>query len=443
LHWVVDSINRSPNTKFIYTDEDKLNDLGERYDPYFKPEFNYELMLAQNMVCHFTCINRSLFEELGGLRSEYDGSQDYDLTLRVIEVIPPSEIVHIPRVLYHWRACEGSTAITTDNKGYALAAARQAIADHLERTGLAGTVTDTIVPFYNRVVFDLPSPAPSVSIIIPTRDKLELIKVCVESILEKTQYTHFNICIVDNGSQDPRVIDFYQSLPKDRVQIINADIPFNFSKLVNLGVQASSSEVVVLLNNDIEVLDAGWLSELVSHTVRPGVGAVGAKLLYPNGRSQHNGVILGLGTLPNRSHGVAGHSHKWFPDEQPGYISRAQLHQAFSAVTGACLAVKRTTWGALGGFDENLVVAFNDVDFCLRVQKSGLRNVWTPHAKLVHHESASRGYEDTPEKQARYLVEAAYMVKNWEAELMNDHFYSPNLTLKLEDFSLAWPPRVS
>lgn len=442
LHWVVHHINQSTNCKLIYSDEDKLNEQGQRYEPHFKSDFNYELFLAQNMVCHFTCVKRDIIASVGGLKSEYDGSQDYDLVLRIIEVIDQNQIIHIPRILYHWRACQGSTAITTDNKNYALDAARKAISDHLTRINVGGNVGPAIIPFYNRVKFDLPINQPLTSIIIPTKNKPELIKVCIESILKLTKYKNFEIIIVDNGSDDDNVKEFYKKIPKDNIKIIKADIPFNFSKLVNLGVASSQGEIVVLLNNDIEVLEDDWLDELVSHAIRDKVGAVGAKLLYPDGRAQHNGVIIGLGNLPDRDHGVAGHSHKYFSDALPGYFSRAQLHQALSAVTGACLAIKRSTWDSVHGFNEDLVVAFNDVDFCLRVKKLGFRNVWTPYTKLIHHESASRGFEDNPEKQARFNQEVKCMLTRWDKELVKDQFYNPNLTLKHEDFSLSWPPQV-
>ena len=347
LHWVANTINQQPNARLIYSDEDKIDEAEQRFDPYFKSDFNYELMLAQNMVCHFTAVHKPLLDDVGGLRSEFDGSQDYDLILRLIERLKPHEIAHIPRILYHWRACEGSTAVTTDNKSYALDAARKAVADHLKRVGLNGEVGPANLPHYNRVKFKLPEPAPLVSIVIPTRDKFDLISLCLHTVLDKTSYPNFEVIVVDNGSTDPRVKQLYRDVSSESVRVIEANIPFNFSKLVNKGVAESRGSIVLLLNNDIEVLHDDWLKELVSHAVRNGVGAVGAKLLYPDGRAQHNGVIIGIG-------GVAGHSHKFFDKDHPGYFGRAQLHQELSGVTGACLAIKREAWDAVQGFDEQL-----------------------------------------------------------------------------------------
>lgn len=435
LHWVVASINDSPGVQLVYSDEDKIDDVGERFDPYFKCEFNHELMLAQNMVCHFLSVKKSLLDAVGPLRSELDGSQDYDLTLRLVERLKASEIVHVPRVLYHWRACEGSTAAATDNKGYALNAARRAVADHLDRIGQPGDVVPGIIPHYNRVRFKLPDPPPMVSVVIPTRDKPELISLCLKTVLERTTYPRFEIVVVDNGSVDDKVKALYRKVAGSRVRILDASIPFNFSRLVNMGAAVSKGDIILLLNNDIEVLDGDWMHEMVSHAVHEGVGAVGAKLLYPDGRAQHNGVIVGIG-------GVAGHSHKFFAGDAPGYFGRAQLHQELSAVTGACLAIKRSVWDQVEGFDEQLGIAFNDVDFCLRVQAAGYRNIWTPHALLKHHESASRGLEDNPAKQARFASEVQYMFKRWGDKMAQDRTYSPNLSLVHEDFSLAWPPRV-
>lgn len=436
LHWVVDTINQRPQARLIYSDEDKIDDQGNRFEPYFKCEFNYELMLAQNMVCHFMAAQKALLDQVGPLRSDFDGSQDYDLTLRLVEGLRMDEIAHVPRILYHWRACEGSTALSIDNKNYALDAARRAVSEHLARVGLPGEVVPGIIPHYNRVKFQLPDPPPLVSIVIPTRDKPELIALCLKTVLEKTTYPNFEIVVVDNGSVDPQVKALYQQLSSDKLRIVDASIPFNFSRLVNMGVAASRGDIVLLLNNDIEILDGNWMHELVSHAAHEGVGAVGAKLLYPDGRAQHNGVIVGIG-------GVAGHSHKFFPGDAPGYFGRAQLHQELSAVTGACLAIKRSAWNAVEGFDEQLGIAFNDVDFCLRVQAAGYRNVWTPHAVLKHHESASRGLEDNPAKQARFATEVQYMFARWGNKMAADRNYSPNLTLVYEDFSLAWPPRVA
>jgi GT2 family glycosyltransferase len=288
-----------------------------------------------------------------------------------------------------------------------------------------------------RVTYQLPEHRPLVSLIIPTRNGFHLIKTCIDSIEDKTSYRNFEILVVDNGSDDPEVLDYFSEIQKKpNVEIIRDDRPFNFARLNNLAVTQAEGELVGLINNDIEVIEPDWLSEMVGLATRDGVGAVGAKLLYTDGKIQHGGVVLGVG-------GVAGHAFKHYPGDYPGYFSRARLTSSFSAVTAACLVIRKETYLQAGGLDEkNLAIAFNDIDFCLRVRELGLRNVWTPHALLYHHESASRGYEDTPEKQERFAKEVRFMQKRWGRKLLDDPAYSPNLTLEHEDFSFAWPPRV-
>ena len=436
LFWVVDAINQNPTAGLIYSDEDKLDSNGQRFDPYFKSDFNPELMLAQNMVCHLGVYRFDLLKTLNGFRTGFEGAQDYDLALRVTEQILPKEIIHIPRVLYHWRAIPGSTALAAEEKNYAADAGRLAVAAHLKRRGLAAEVTAAPEALaLNRVRFALPASLPLVSVIIPTRDHVDLLSTCIQSILELTTYTAFEIIIIDNGSVEPATAEFFASLPADRVKVIRDNSPFNFSALNNHGAQLARGELLCLMNNDIEILTPDWLEEMVSFAGQPEVGCVGARLWYPDGRLQHGGVVVGLG-------GVAGHSHKYAPKGFPGYFRRAVLHQSLSAVTAACLLVRRSVFESVNGLDEKLAVAFNDVDFCLRIQEAGYRNVWTPYAEMIHHESVSRGHENTPEKQARFASEVQKMKERWGNDLLVDPAYSPNLTLDYEDFSLAWPPRV-
>jgi O-antigen biosynthesis protein len=437
LFWVAQAIIDNPDAGLIYSDEDKINEIGERYDPYFKCAFNYELFLAQNMICHLAVYRRDLIEAVGGFRVGFEGSQDYDLALRVTEQISVSRVIHIPRVLYHWRAIAGSTALSTNEKYYAVEAGRRAVSEHLQRKGVSAFVESAPeVPDMNRVRFVLPGLLPLVSIIIPTRDRSDLLELCVNSILQRTSYSAYEIIIIDNGSVELKTAQLFEKLPKDKVTIVYDNSPFNYSAINNFGAKVAKGKYLCLVNNDIEIMTPNWLEELLSFAVNSDVGCVGARLWYPNGRLQHGGVILGI-------NGIAGHAYKNTLRCQSGIMNRAKLHQSLSAVTGACLLVRRHIFDEVGGFDESFVVALSDVDLCLRVREAGFRNVWTPYAEMIHHESASRGLDVTPEKQDRFYGELIRMQKRWGDILLNDPAYSPNLTLEFEDCSLAWPPRIS
>ena len=430
LHYVAEAINRHPGCELLYSDEDKLGQDGIRRDPYFKCDLNPELLLAHNLICHLATYRLQRLREVGGLREGYEGAQDYDLALRMIDRVGPGKVVHIPHVLYHWRIGEGSTALSTDEKPYAQIAAQKGIADHLARCGLRGRVVNAPeAPGMNRVVFDLPALVPKVTIIVPTRDRLDLLRMCVESVLSRTTYPDYELLIVDNGSVEPATLQFLRQLPAGHCRVIRDESPFNFAALNNLAARAARGEFLCLLNNDIEVLTPEWLEEMMRFGLQEGVGAVGARLWFPDGRLQHGGVILGIG-------GVAGHSHKGLPRGNSGYFGRAVLHHRVSAVTAACLLVRKSTYLSVGGLDEKLQVAFNDIDFCLRVREEGLHNVWTPYAELIHHESATRGYETTPEKKSRFEGEVRLMQARWRDALLHDPAYSVNLSLEHEDFSL-------
>ncbi|MGQ7957260.1 glycosyltransferase [Pseudomonas sp. SP16.1] len=435
LYCVADSIIAKPSIRMIYSDEDKINEAGRRHGPYFKCDWNPELFYSHNMICHLGVYHRPLLEQIGGFRLGFEGSQDYDLALRCIEEIEPAAIHHIPRVLYHWRVHAESTAGGADAKPYALLAGERAINEHFQRRGIAGKVK--LISHGYRAHYDLPEKPPLVSLIIPTRNGLQLIRQCIDSIIEKTTYANYEIIVVDNGSDDPAALEYFTALAElDNVRVLRDERPFNYSALNNAAVAEAKGEIVGLVNNDIEVISPDWLSEMVGLALQSDVGAVGAKLLYPNDTLQHGGVVIGLG-------GVAGHSHKHLGRHDAGYCLRTNIISAYSAVTAACLIVKKSIYQEVNGLnEEDLTVAFNDVDFCLRVREAGYRNVWTPYAELYHHESATRGYEDNPIKQARFAAEVAYMKKRWGNQLLNDPAYSPNLTLDHEDFSLAWPPRV-
>ena len=436
LFFVAQAIAEQPDAGLIYSDEDKIDQSGKRYAPYFKPDWNPDLFLSHNMICHLGVYRADLVKKLGGFREGYEGAQDYDLALRCTEQLATKQIVHIPRVLYHWRSHPGSTAQAGSEKNYALTAGERALNDHFSRIAVSAKAELLDFGMY-RARYNIPKPAPLVSLIIPTRNGLNLIKQCVVSILDKTTYQNYEILIVDNNSDDPQTLEYFSSLAgNNRIRVLRDERPFNYSALNNAAVLHARGEYLGLINNDIEVITPEWLDEMVCLTAQPGVGAVGARLWYPNDTLQHGGCITGVG-------GVAGHSHKHLPKGRPGYFCRAQLIQTLSVVTAACLVIKKSIYQEVGGLDEiNLKVAFNDVDFCLRVREAGYRNVWTPYAELYHHESATRGYEDTPEKQLRFRDEVLYMQKRWGDILLHDPAYSPNLTLDREDFSYAWPPRV-
>nr|MBA2432448.1 glycosyltransferase family 2 protein [Chthoniobacterales bacterium] len=346
---------------------------------------------------------------------------------------------HIPRVLYHWRIGEGSVAGDPTAKPYAKEAARRSIAEHLQRRGVAARVEPCPeASESHRVIYELPEHAPLVSMIIPTRDRVDLLRRCINSIRERSDYPALELVIVDNGSTQMETRYYLRTLEESfGARIVRDDEAFNFSRLMNRGAQAATGEVLALLNNDTEVENGDWLREMVSHAVRPGIGAVGARLWYPDGTLQHGGVVAGLG-------GVAGHAMYRVPRGHPGYFNNIFLTRSCTAVTAACLVVRKALFEQAGGFDElHLPVSFNDVDFCLRLRALGLENIWTPSANLTHHESASRGHHTAPEEQAQFFREATFVQEKWGAALLEDPFYNPNLTLDWPGFELAFPPRVS
>lgn len=429
---VVSEINRSPESEILYSDEDKIDEQGVRFAPHFKTEWNRELLFSQNYICHFMVIKSSLVSRVGGLRVGFEGSQDYDLVLRcVLELVDEQAIKHIPKLLYHWRAISGSTALAATEKSYTADAGLKAVGDAIENAYPGCSVEFGLVPHSYRVRYPVPNPEPKVSLIIPTRDKVSLLRKCIESIIERTDYGNYEIVVVDNNSVEEKSLQFFAKISqRDNVRVLDFRKTFNYSAINNFAMEHVDGDIVGLVNNDIEVISKGWMTELVSHAIREDVGCVGAKLYYGNDTIQHAGVILGIG-------GVAGHGHKYFAREDHGYFSRLSLVQNVSAVTGACLFVRRDVYMEIGGLnEEELAVAFNDVDFCLRVRSAGYKNIWTPYAELYHHESLSRGAEDTDDKRARFQKEVLYMKDKWHQELEADPYYSPNLTLKNENFGL-------
>ena len=434
---VAHELNRHPDADVVYSDEDRLDDWGRRYGAYFKPDWSPELFLGQNFVNHLGVYRTALVRRVGGFREGFEGSQDHDLALRVIEQTRPERIRHIPHVLYHWRAVKGSAARAVGEKTYAYAATRRAVQEHLDRTGVQATCEPAPrLSYHQRIRYALPQPLPHVTIIIPTRDRIDVLSRCVRSITSRSTYGSYDVLIIDNGSTGEDTRAYFDELRRDsRFSILRVDEPFNFSRINNLAAAHARGSVLCFLNNDTEVISPDWLDEMVGLAIQPGVGAVGAMLYYPKNIVQHAGVIVGLG-------GVAGHAHLGLPKGAPGYYGRAVLAQAMSAVTAACLVVRKSVFDDAGGFDEALAIAYNDVDFCLRLRARGLRNVWTPFAELYHFEGASRGRDDM-EGQVRpgFLVESQIMKDRWGDVLKADPYFNPNLSIDRPDFVLAYPPR--
>ena len=422
---------RVQGADMVYSDEDKVSlDRKHYYDPHFKSDFNPDLLRSNNYICHFLMFRRELLAKTGGFHSEFDGAQDYDLILRLSE--QAEKIVHLPRILYHWRMHPLSTAENPDSKAYAFEAGRRALEEHLKRTGIAGTVENTGRPGYYRVRYGVKG-RPRISIIIPNKDQAEMLRTCVESIRTRTDWPDYEIIIVENNSTTPEIREYYKELSAlPEVRILTWEREFNYSAINNFGVSHSTGDLIVLLNNDTEVITPGWLVEMAGFLSRPEVGIVGAKLFYGDGTVQHAGVVMKLA-------GCCGHVFYGAEREDPGRYARAQLIQDYSAVTGACLMCRRQLWDRLGGLSTDFQVAYNDVDFCLRARRAGYLVVFTPYAQLYHYESRTRGYEEGSEKQARFRKEQALLKARYPEYMeQGDPYYNPNLTLTAPDFSTRW-----
>ena len=408
----------------VYGDEDVVRLDGVRAAPNFKPDWNRELLLGTNYVGCPVLIDAGLARRAGGYRAGFDGAEDHDLLLRASASPGGSGVAHVPRVL-----CTRQLARRDDEAGDE--ARCRAVADHLAQSGWPAVVKPGPLPGTVRPIFVLPDPAPHVSVVIPTRDRLDLLRVTVERMLERTDYPSYDLTIVDNGSVEPATLEWLRQIAADdRVRVRRDDGPFNYSALNNAAVRETRGELLALVNNDVEVRDGGWLREMASLAVRTDIGCVGAKLLYPDGRVQHAGVIVGI-------NGLTGHWLKLLPGDHPGYLGRLMLRQEMTAVTGACLVVRRSVFEEVGGLDEALPVDFNDVDLCLKVRAAGHANVWTPFAELVHHESATRIGHDTPEKKERFRRDAAHMRRAWGTNDFRDPAYNPNLSRDTEVLDLA------
>ena len=418
------------NADFVYTDENTFSDKPSKaYCPHHKPNFSPDLLRSYNYICHFTAFSRELLEQVGRFRSAFDGSQDYDMILRLTE--QAKNIVHIPKILYFWRSHANSVASDISAKPYTLVAAKKALSEHLERVGLIGDVMDSRVPSTYRIRYRI-NGDPLVSIIIPNMDHVQILKKCIDSVEMLSTYRNFEILIVENNSRSESTFEYYESVCRQysNVRVIQWEHEFNYSKINNFAVEEAKGEYLLFLNNDIEIITPMWIEEMLMFNQREDVAATGIMLYYPDDTVQHAGVILGIG-------GVAGHSHKYFNRNETGYMSRLSLAQNLSAVTAACMMVKTKVFHEVGCFDETLQVAFNDVDLCMKIREAGHLIVWTPYAEAYHYESKSRGAEDTPEKQIRFNKECARFMEKWGAQLKaGDPYYNPHLSLEFEDFRL-------
>jgi GT2 family glycosyltransferase len=435
-HWrvhtlllLVEAAVQQPGVALVYADEDRIDPTGQRHDPQFKCDWNPDLLLSHDCIGRPALWRTAHLQARLPLDDEPGPAWRHGLALRGTEGLPAPAVQHVPHVLCHLEAAPAS----------APTASVKAVQAHLDRIGEAGRAEP--MPGFDgvRVRFALPVPAPHVTLVIPTRNGLDLLRQCIDSILQRSRYPAYDIVVIDNGSDDPACLAWMQqaALADARVRVRRDDSPFNFAALNNAAIAEARGEFVALVNNDIEVISPDWLEEMVALAARPGVGAVGARLWYGDGTLQHGGVVTGIGE-------GAGHAHKRLTRAEPGMMGRAQRLQMLSAVTAACLVVRRAHYEAVGGMDAGFfAVAFNDVDFCLRLRQQGLRNLWTPFAELFHHESVSRGSDRRPEKKQRFERERDAMQARWGASLQLDPAYNPNLTLNNENFALASPPRVS
>ncbi len=422
-------INEDADYDFIYSDEDKVTEDGShRFDPFFKPDFSPDMLYAFNYITHFTVIKKTLLDEVGHFRDEFNGAQDYDLFLRATE--KAKKIGHIPDVLYNWRIAETSTAYSSDTKSYTVAAGKAALEASIARRGLRARVLPGALPNYYNVAYDLPAPPPGISIIIPNKDERKTLKKCLDSILRKSTYANYEIIVVENNSTEKATFAYYKKIERDpRVRVITYNEPFNFARINNFAAERAKYPILLFMNNDMTVISPDWLEQMAMHAQRPEIGAVGAKLYYPDDSLQHGGIVLRIG-------GIAGHSHKYTDRDEVGSFARLMLVHNVSAVTGACVMTRADVFNDVGGFDEQFVLAFNDVDLCLKIREHGYRIVWTPYAELYHFESKTRGYEVTPEKIERFENEQRKWSAKWADKYPVDPYYNPNLTHVLEDYSV-------
>ncbi len=433
LYSVVKTINENPECDLLYSDRDKISKDGQnRFDPFFKPAFSPEYIRVINYLCHFFVIRKTLGDQIGWIRDNFEGAQDFDLVLRSIE--KSRFIAHIPQILYHWRAIPGSTADSLEAKEYASEAGIKAVREHLQRSGLAAEVVPGSVPAMYRPIYSIDG-NDRVSIIIPSRDQADDLQKLISSIVNQSTYHNYEILIVENHSIEEKTFALYKTLKRyQNIRILTYSEAFNFSKINNFAVNFASGNVFLFMNNDMEVITPDWLERMLAYAIRPETRIVGAKLYYPNDTIQHAGVIIGYG-------GIAGHAFHMVQRDAPGYYQMLQTARNVSAVTGACLMMRKKIFEAIHGFDENYRLAFGDVDICLKSLQAGYLNIWTPFAELYHYESKTRGYEDSPEKIRRFHSEIwKFRERWWHFLLKGDDYYNPNL--RLEGTSYEIDPAV-
>ncbi len=429
LYEIVKILQDHPQADALYTDEDKVTtELDEHFQPHLKPDFNLDLLRSNNYICHFFVVRKSIVEKAGGFRKEFDGAQDYDFIFRCTE--NAGEVLHVPEILYHWRTHKASTADNPASKMYAFEAGKRAIEAHLERTGTKGEVSHTQDLGFYRVKYPVQG-KPLVSVIIPNKDEKETLQTCLEMLEKNTGYQNFEIIIVENNSTTDEIFRYYKELSGNRkIHLLRWGKEFNYSAINNFAVAHAKGEYLLFLNNDVKSINSDWLEEMLGVCQRPEVGGVGAKLIYPDNTIQHAGCVIGMG-------GIAGHMFVDMPADRTGYLHKASLLQDMSAVTAACLLMKKEVFEQAGGFTEELAVAFNDVDLCLKVRKNGYLIVYDPYVKLYHMESKTRGAEDSKEKVRRFQTEIEYMRCHWIDILKNgDPCYNKNLSLTKWNYSL-------
>lgn len=455
LYEIVYNLNKFPNAEFLYSDEDKIDENGNRYDAYFKPDIAPDTLRCQNYICHFSVFKKELMEKLGGFRENYDGAQDYDIFLRMLEITDPKNISHVPKILYHWRVHNESTAKLNSNaKNYAFEAGKKAIEDHIKRVGLEGTVSKGCIDGIYRIDYKVIG-EPRVSIVIPNKDGKDILEVCINSIFEKSTYKNFEIVITENNSETNEIFDYYKTLLKnDKIKIVNYNTGkrietedecsleytnknrrevksgFNYSAIINYGVKNTTGEYVVQLNNDTELITPNWLELMLGFCQRKDVGAVGVKLYYQDETIQHAGIIVGIG-------GIAGNRFKSIPKSGHGYFAKESMIENLSAVTAACIMTPKSIYEEVGWMDEGLAVAFNDVDFCLKIREKGYLVVYNPFVEFWHYESKTRGQEDSPAKIKRFQGEMSRFEQRWPEILdSGDPYYNINLSLDTEVYHM-------
>ena len=430
LYEVAKALETEPDIDVLYTDEDKVrgDEVLEHFQPHLKPDFNIDLLRSNNYICHFFVVRKSLLEKTGGFRREYDGAQDYDFIFRCTQAA--GKIHHIPEILYHWRTHQSSTADNPESKLYAFEAGKRAIEENLRQNGLIGEVSHTKDYGFYRVKYPVQG-EPLVSIIIPNKDAKEDLEKCIQSILEKSSYTNYEILIVENNSTGEEIFSYYKELSENsRIRLLRWKREFNYSAINNYGAKKAKGDYLLFLNNDTEVISPDWIEEMLGFCQRPDTGIVGARLYFGNNTVQHAGTVIGIG-------GIAGHMFTDMPRERSGYMHKAAIIQDLSAVTAACMMVKRQVFDEVQGFEEQLSVAFNDVDFCLRVREKQYLVVYDPYVELYHYESKSRGAEDSKEKVRRFQSEIEFMRCRWETLLKKgDPYYNKNLSLVKWNYSL-------